>query len=92
MGEEKKKVCVIGAGASGLSAIKSCLEENFEVVCYDQSDYLGGLWRYRDADVDGLASVTRLTTINSSKEMSCFSDFPPDEKMANFMHNSEMVC
>ena len=86
-----KKICVIGAGASGITAVKSCLEENFDVVCYDKSDYFGGLWRYREEDVDGLASVASSTTINSSKEMSAFSDFPPPKNFPNFMHHSSMV-
>ena len=30
------------------------------------------------------------TVINSSKEMTAFSDFPPEDTMANFMHNREM--
>lgn len=30
------------------------------------------------------------TVINSSKEMSAYSDFPPKPEEANFMHNSHM--
>ncbi|KAK6746691.1 hypothetical protein RB195_000142 [Necator americanus] len=30
------------------------------------------------------------TVINTSKEMTAYSDFPPEPGMANFMHNSEM--
>ncbi|CAJ0604335.1 unnamed protein product [Cylicocyclus nassatus] len=30
------------------------------------------------------------TVINTSKEMTAYSDFPPEPTMANFMHNSEM--
>ncbi|NP_001380215.1 Flavin-containing monooxygenase [Caenorhabditis elegans] len=30
------------------------------------------------------------TVINTSKEMTSFSDFPPEDTMANFMHNTEM--
>lgn len=86
-----KKICVIGAGASGINAIKLCREEGFDVVCYEQSDFVGGLWKYRDDDVDGLASVMRSTIINSSKEMSAYSDFPPPKEFANYMHNTSMV-
>lgn len=42
----KKRVCVIGAGVSGLCSIKSCLEENLDVVCYEKSNDIGGLWNY----------------------------------------------
>lgn len=30
------------------------------------------------------------TIVNSSKEMSAYSDFPPPSHFANYMHNSEM--
>ena len=86
-----KHICVIGAGASGLAAIKCCLDAGLKVTCYEQSDSIGGLWKYRDEDIDGLASVARSTIINSSKEMSAYSDFPPAPEFANYMHNTQMV-
>jgi NADPH-dependent glutamate synthase beta subunit-like oxidoreductase len=41
-----KKIAVIGAGVSGLGAIKSCLEKGLEPVCFENSNDIGGLWRY----------------------------------------------
>ncbi|XP_063796317.1 flavin-containing monooxygenase 5-like isoform X2 [Pseudophryne corroboree] len=41
-----KKVAVIGAGASGLTSIKSCIDEGLEPICYEKSEDIGGLWRY----------------------------------------------
>lgn len=32
----------------------------------------------------------KTTVINSSKEMTAYSDFPPPSEAANFMHNREM--
>lgn len=87
----KKHVCVIGAGASGITCIKECLASGFDVTCYEKGSYLGGLWRYHDSDEDGIASVMRSTIINSSKEMSAYSDFPPPAELPNYMHNSLMV-
>lgn len=86
----KMRVAVIGSGASGLTAIKTCLEGGLDVVCYERSDYIGGLWRYREKDVEGLASVAKSTIINTSKELTSFSDFPPPKEFPNYMHNSMM--
>ena len=39
-----KRVAIVGAGASGLSAIKCCLEEGLEPVCFEKTGSIGGLW------------------------------------------------
>ena len=41
-----KRVAVIGGGCSGLAAIKCCLDEELEPVCFERTDQLGGLWNY----------------------------------------------
>lgn len=41
------KVAVIGAGPSGLTAMKACLEEGMVPTCFESSDDLGGLWRFK---------------------------------------------
>lgn len=90
-GVPHKRICIIGAGPSGLTAIKQCRDEALDVVCFERTDGLGGLWRYKDASDDGIASVAKSTIINTSKEYSGFSDFPPPEKFPNYMHNTVMV-
>lgn len=87
----RKNICIIGAGVSGLTAIKCCLEEGHTVLCYEKSDWLGGLWHYHDEAIEGVASIARSTIMNTSKEMSAYSDFPVPANYANYMHNSKMV-
>lgn len=41
-----KRVAVIGAGVSGLTSIKACLDESLEPTCFERSDDIGGLWRF----------------------------------------------
>ncbi|XP_033626297.1 dimethylaniline monooxygenase [N-oxide-forming] 5-like [Asterias rubens] len=81
-----KKVAVIGAGASGLAALKCCLDEDLEATCFERSDRVGGLWAYRE-DRDGQGCVFKSTIINTSKEMMCYSDYPIPKDYPNFMHN-----
>lgn len=40
------RVAVVGAGVSGLTATKCCLDERLEPTCFEQSQDIGGLWRY----------------------------------------------
>jgi len=91
MADTNKRICIIGGGASGIAAAKACKEEGHDFVIYEMYHTFGGLWRYRDEDINGLASVAAATIINSSKEMSAFSDFPPREQFPNYMHNTKMI-
>ena len=54
------RVAVVGAGPSGLACIKSCKEYGLDVVCFERSDYLGGLWYYREKVEHGVSSVARI--------------------------------
>ncbi|KAL3856594.1 hypothetical protein ACJMK2_011329 [Sinanodonta woodiana] len=80
-----KRVAIIGAGCSGLAAIKSCLEDGFEPVCFERDDDIGGLWRYSTTSKVGNGSVYKTCVINTSKEMMSFSDFPPPQEFPMFM-------
>ena len=87
-----KTVAIIGAGATGMTATKGCLEQGLEPTVFEKTNYSGGLWRYQsNLDENGIASVMKSTIINSSKEMSAFSDFPPPVECANYMHHTKMV-
>ncbi|CAG2116707.1 unnamed protein product, partial [Medioppia subpectinata] len=91
MSGHKIRIGIIGGGSSGAAACKACLEEGFEPLVFEKSSYTGGLWRYHDEDIDGVASVAKSTIINTSKEMSAYSDFPPPAEFPNYMHNTKMV-
>ncbi|KAM4722715.1 dimethylaniline monooxygenase [N-oxide-forming] 2-like isoform 2-T2 [Rhinophrynus dorsalis] len=54
------RVAVIGAGSSGLTSIKCCLDEGLEPTCFERSEDIGGVWRFT-------------TTVCSVKK---HSDFP----------------
>lgn len=42
-----KKVAVIGAGVSGLISLKCCLDEGLEPTCFERTEDIGGLWRFK---------------------------------------------
>ncbi|KAJ6225466.1 hypothetical protein RDWZM_004011 [Blomia tropicalis] len=95
----EKRVAIIGAGVCGLTTAKCCLDEGVDIVVFERSKNTGGLWRFQN-DVrsngslnqsDGTATVMHSTVINSSKELSAFSDFPPPDHFPNYMHNTQMM-
>ncbi|XP_003258920.2 dimethylaniline monooxygenase [N-oxide-forming] 4 [Nomascus leucogenys] len=84
-----KKVAVIGAGVSGLSSIKCCVDEDLEPTCFERSDDIGGLWKFTESSTDGMTRVYKSLVTNVCKEMSCYSDFPFHEDYPNFMNHEK---
>ncbi|XP_071984256.1 dimethylaniline monooxygenase [N-oxide-forming] 2-like [Engystomops pustulosus] len=85
------RVAIIGAGCSGLTAIKCCLEEGLEPTCFEQSDGIGGLWRFTETVEEDRASIYKSVFTNTSKEMMCYSDFPMPENFPVFLHHSKIL-
>ncbi len=42
-----KRYAVIGAGVAGAGATKALIDEGFDVVVFEKTDYTFGLWRYQ---------------------------------------------
>lgn len=76
--QELPRVCVIGAGSSGIAASKVLDERGISFDCFEKSSVLGGLWVFgHDA---GHNAAYRSLHINTSKEVMEFSDYPmPDD-------------
>lgn len=86
-----KRVAIIGAGCSGLTAIKCCLDEGLLPVCFEREDDIGGLWNYTDSAKYGKGSVYKSCVINTSKEMMAFSDFPPPKHFPTFLPHTYVL-
>ncbi|XP_019752081.1 dimethylaniline monooxygenase [N-oxide-forming] 2-like [Hippocampus comes] len=86
-----QKVAVIGAGMSGLTSIKSCLEEGLEPTCFESGPDIGGLWRFKEEPEPGRANIYESVVLNSSKERMAFSDFR-DGRQESEVFDAVMVC
>ncbi|XP_059196505.1 flavin-containing monooxygenase 5-like [Centropristis striata] len=86
-----QRVAVIGAGPCGLTSIKACLDEGMVPTCFESSDDMGGLWKFKEVSEPNRASIYRSLTINISKEMMCYSDFPIPADYPNYMHHSKIL-
>ncbi|CAD6227073.1 unnamed protein product [Miscanthus lutarioriparius] len=84
MASSSKKVCVVGAGVSGLVSARELLREGHDVTVMEQSSGVGGQWLYdprTDAGdplgVAGVASsIYASIRLNTPRESMGFSDFP----------------
>lgn len=75
--KQQKRICVIGAGPSGITALKNLLDEGLNVVVYDRNQEVGGNWIYTENESH--SSVFETTHIISSKTLSQYEDFTFDD-------------
>ncbi|GAB3223244.1 NAD(P)-binding domain-containing protein [Glycomyces halotolerans] len=80
-------VCVIGAGASGLIAVKNLRENGFEVDCYERDTVLGGLWNPENQHCP-LYPNTHLVTSRSQTEI---PDFPMPDHWPDYPSSAQML-
>lgn len=74
---ENLKVCIIGAGSSGITTAKALHEANIPFDCFEIGSKIGGNWLYNNDN--GVSSSYWSLHINTSKRLMEFSDFPmPD--------------
>ncbi|HZF29210.1 MAG TPA: NAD(P)-binding domain-containing protein [Gammaproteobacteria bacterium] len=73
------KVCVVGAGPSGLTTIKQLLDEGHEVVCFDKGRSIGGIW-HRHPDDDGEMKAYDNLILSISLKLMSFSDFMVEDR------------
>jgi dimethylaniline monooxygenase (N-oxide forming) len=80
------KVCVIGAGSSGIVAAKTLHERGIPFDCFEKGSGVGGLWRYENDN--GAAVAYKSLHINTSRKKMQFSDFPMPADYPDFPHHS----
>ena len=72
------KVCIIGAGCSGITTAKRLAEHGIDYDQFELSDDVGGNWYFRNPN--GRSAVYESLHIDTSKTRLQFEDFPvPDE-------------
>ncbi len=86
-----KSACVIGAGCSGLAAVKNLLQAGItDVVCYEKNDRVGGNWIYTAGASH--SSVCETTHIISSKKMSEYIDFPMPDDYPDYPSHQQVLA
>lgn len=83
------KVCIIGAGSSGIVAAKTLLQRGIPFDCFEKGSGIGGLWRYENDN--GLSVAYQSLHINSSRRRTQFSDFKMPVDYPDFPHHTQIA-
>lgn len=77
-----EKVCVIGAGSSGITACQVLGARGIPFDCFEKGSHVGGNWRYENDN--GMSSAYRSLHINSSRKLMSFKAFPMPEDYPDY--------
>ena len=80
---------MIGAGSSGIAAVKALHERGIPVECFEKSDRVGGNWVF--ANKNGMSSAYRSLHANTSRERMEYSDFPMPDSYPDFPHHTQIA-
>jgi dimethylaniline monooxygenase (N-oxide forming) len=84
------RVCVIGAGSSGIATARVLHGRSIPFDVYEVSDRVGGNWVFGNAN--GMSSSYRSLHINTSRERMQYSDFPMLKSYPDFPHHTQIAA
>jgi cation diffusion facilitator CzcD-associated flavoprotein CzcO len=82
-----ERICIVGAGCSGLAAARHLLEQGYAVEVLERQRELGGNWNFSSP----AGRVYRSTHTISSKRRTQFPDFPMPEEWPDYPHHSQVL-
>lgn len=83
------KVCVIGAGSSGITVIKSLQDKGIPFDCYEKGSEVGGNWFY--GNDNGLSNIYKSLHINTHRERMAFEDYPMPSDYADYPNHGPIL-
>ncbi|MDX1556977.1 MAG: NAD(P)-binding domain-containing protein, partial [Xanthomonadales bacterium] len=73
----KPRTAIIGAGSSGIAALKALRDADLPTVCFEASDEVGGNWYFRNPN--NRSAAYESLHINTDSELMAYSDYPMPE-------------
>lgn len=85
-----EKVCVIGAGSSGIAACQVLNARRIPFECFEKGSEVGGNWRYENDN--GMSSAYRSLHINTSRRMMAYKTFPMPESYPDYPSHFQIAA
>lgn len=83
------KVCVIGAGSSGLTACQVLVARGIPFDCYEKGSMIGGNWRY--GNDNGTSSAYKSLHINSARKLMSYKAYPMPEDYPDYPSHQQVA-
>jgi dimethylaniline monooxygenase (N-oxide forming) len=77
-----EKVCIVGAGSSGITACQVLKARGIPYDCFEKGSMVGGNWRYENDN--GQSSAYRSLHINSARKLMSYRAFPMPEDYPDY--------
>lgn len=84
------RVCVIGAGLSGLAAAYALHARGIDYVCLEKAPDVGGIWRQPGAGERGPAYLA--LHLNSAKQLTGYADFPMPSELPLYPSHGDVAA
>jgi dimethylaniline monooxygenase (N-oxide forming) len=84
------KTAVIGAGSSGIAAVKALVDRGIDVTAFEKSDRIGGNWVF--GNKNGMSAAYRYLHINTSRERMQYADFPMPADYPDFPRHDQIAA
>jgi dimethylaniline monooxygenase (N-oxide forming) len=84
------RVCLIGAGSSGIATVKALHERGIPFDCFEKSDRVGGNWVFENKN--GMSAAYRDLFINTSRPRMEYAGFPMPESYPDFPHHTQIAA
>jgi thioredoxin reductase len=85
-----KRVCVIGAGSSGIATAQVLHARGIDFDCFEVGSELGGNWRYQNDN--GMSSAYRSLHINTSRQLMEYKSYPMPEELPDYPNHWQIAA
>jgi thioredoxin reductase len=90
MAQSPEKVCIIGAGSSGIVAAQVLDARGIPFDCLEKGSMIGGNWRYENDN--GMSSAYRSLHINTSRRVMAFNSLPMPDHYPDYPDHFQMAA
>jgi cation diffusion facilitator CzcD-associated flavoprotein CzcO len=85
-----QKVCVIGAGSSGIAACQVLNARGLRFDCFEKGSQVGGNWRYENDNE--MSSAYRSLHINTSRGLMAYKTYPMPEDYPDYPNHFQIAA